>query len=88
MLSEIAIDDPKAFTQLVKQAKGALEGKVVKAETKKEEVKTDVKEKASKKEDSKDFSKMTVAELKAVAKEKGIAGYTTMKKADLIDALK
>merc|ERR1712070_238568 len=34
-----------------------------------------------------DFSKMTVAELKAVAKEKGISGYTSLKKAELIEAL-
>ena len=34
-----------------------------------------------------DYSKMTVAELKAAAKEKGISGYTSLKKADLIAAL-
>ena len=34
-----------------------------------------------------DYSKMTVAELKAVAKEKGISGYTSLKKAELIEAL-
>ena len=34
-----------------------------------------------------DYSKMTVAELKAAAKEKSIAGYTSLKKADLIAAL-
>ena len=34
-----------------------------------------------------DYSKMTVAELKAAAKEKGIEGYTGLKKAELIAAL-
>ena len=34
-----------------------------------------------------DFSSKTVAELKALAKEKGIKGYTSLKKAELIEAL-
>ncbi len=34
-----------------------------------------------------DYSKMTVAELKAAAKGRGISGYTSLKKAELIVAL-
>lgn len=86
MLSTIAIDDPAAFTKLVQTSKDALAGKTVKATTKKETVST---EKATKKETaSTDLSKMTVAELKEEAKKRGIDGYTTMKKAELLDALK
>ena len=110
MLSEIAINDPKAFTELVKVAKKGLEGKVSaskvestnevtikgasktakkettkKETTKKEEVKEEKKE--TKKETKKvDYSSMTVAELKEIAKEKGIA-TTGLKKADLVEAL-
>ena len=34
------------------------------------------------------FDKMTVAELRELAKSKDIKGYSTMKKAELLDALK
>ena len=86
MLSEVAIDNPKAFTKLVKVAKDALEGKTVKVEApKKAEVKKEVK---ATKEEKTDLSKLTVAELKKLAKDKKIEGYTTMKKAELLDALK
>lgn len=109
MLSEIAINDPKAFSELVKVAKDGKAGKVKAAavketeevtisgkaakkepakrvETKKAESKKEEK-KAAPKKAAKDYSKLTVAELKDEAKKKKIAGYTSMKKADLIKAL-
>ena len=88
MLSEIAIDNEKAFAKLVKVAKDALAGKTIKEE--KDEVKKEVKTAPKKveKEEKVDLSKLTVAELKKLAKEKNVANYTTMKKAELLDALK
>ena len=44
--------------------------------------------KASVKKESKDLSSMSVAALKSMAKEKGIKGISSMKKADLIKALR
>ena len=87
MLSEIAIDNPAYFTELVKVAKAGLEGKVVKSEAKVETKKVETK-KVESKEENKDLSSLTVAELRELAKEKGITGVSAMKKAELLDALK
>ena len=93
MLSEIAINDPKAFAEIVKTAKAGLEGKAkAKAEVKEvknEVVKANAKaEKKAAKEETVDLTKLTVAELKEMASEKGIEGAAKMKKADLLEALK
>lgn len=90
MLSTIAIDDPKAFAELVKTSKAALDGKVVAPKKEvKAEAKKEVKEaKVEVKAEVKDYSKMTVAELKEVAKEQGVENYTSMKKAELLEAIK
>ena len=97
MLSEIAINDPKMFTELVKVARDGKAGKITRAsEVAGNEVtvkgatkaaKKETKEvKAEVKEETTDYSKMTVAELKevAAAKEINVAG---MKKAEIIEAL-
>ena len=88
MLSELAISDPKAFAELVKVAKDALNGKVTKTEVKETKKEEKVVAKKETKKESTDLSKMTVAELRELAKAKKITGASTMKKAELIDALK
>lgn len=118
MLADLAVNDPKAFTEFVEIAKKGLTmpsvkltekvvvlqteskaAKAAKADVAQEApkaTKTVTAPKAVKVEAPKtevaveatvDYNKMTVAELKAIAKEKGITGISAMKKADLVAAL-
>ena len=83
---------PRREEKPVKEAKK--EEKAEKTETKKEVKETKEPKKAveakatTKKAEKVDLSTKTVAELRELAKSKDIKGYSTMKKAELLDALK
>ena len=81
MLSEVAIDNPKYFAELVKMAENANNGVAPKAEKAEKKIETS-------KEETTDLAKWTVAERKRLAGDKNIEGYTSMKKAELLEALK
>lgn len=118
MLADLAVNDPKAFTEFVEIAKKGLTmpsvkltekvvvlqteskaAKAAKADVAQEAPKATKTVKAPKAvkveapktevavEATVDYNKMTVAELKLIAKEKGITGISAMKKADLVAAL-
>lgn len=118
MLADLAVNDPKAFTEFVEIAKKGLTmpsvkltekvvvlqteskaAKAAKADVAQEAPKATKTVKAPKAvkveapktevavEATVDYNKMTVAELKVIAKEKGITGFSAMKKADLVAAL-
>lgn len=118
MLADLAVNDPKAFTEFVEIAKKGLTmpsvkltekvvvlqteskaAKAAKADVAQEAPKATKTVKAPKTvkvetpktevavEATVDYNKMTVAELKTIAKEKGITGISAMKKADLVAAL-
>lgn len=118
MLADLAVNDPKAFTEFVEIAKKGLTmpsvkltekvvvlqteskaAKAAKADVAQEAPKATKTVKAPKTvkvetpktevavEATVDYNKMTVAELKVIAKEKGITGISAMKKADLVGAL-
>ena len=61
--------------------------KVQQQDQKKPEQTATKKETVKQKKPGIDYSKMTLSELKKAAKDKGISGYTTLKKTELIAAL-
>lgn len=81
-------DKKEAKKEVKREAKEAKKEnkKEVKEEVKVEDKKEVVEEKETTKEDAVDYSKMTVAELKEIAKSKNIS-TTGLKKAEIIEAL-
>lgn len=71
-----------------KQPKKENNKREVKEETKKEQPKEEPVKEEPKEEKQNNLEDLTLAELKSLAKEKEIKGYSTMKKADLLAALK
>ena len=83
MLAEMAVNDAQGFAQLVELAKQGLVNEPVVRNVVVEVapvVTPVVEEKVN-------LETLKVAELKELAKAKGISGYTTMKKAELVAAL-
>mgnify|MGYP002033875598 FL=1 len=78
---------PKAEKAQVPPKATTAKKAVAKSEDKPKVAKAAPAKKAPAKAEKADYSKMTVAELKAAAKDKGISGYTSLKKAELIAAL-
>ena len=72
--------ESKTMEDLVKTEEKAPKNEKV---VEKNEIKKEVKE-----EKTTDYSEMTLTELKAMAKDKGVKGYSTMKKDELIENLK
>ena len=94
MVEKIVASGAKPIASKSKAEKASASAKVtsakesvVKSEEKPKVAKVNPTKKAPAKAQKTDYSKMTLAVLKAAAKDKGISGYTSLKKAELIAAL-
>ncbi len=79
-------DDDKAKAEKKATKKENVKEQKVEVKEEKVEVKEEKKEVVEEKKED-DYSTMTLADLKAKAKEAGVKGYSTMKKAELIEVL-
>lgn len=87
-LTELEDEIIEEEVELVKEA--ILEAEILEDEVLEETVVEEVKTETAKKTRAKrvEYSKMTVAELKDLAREREIVGYSTLRKQELIDLLK
>lgn len=96
MLADMAVNDPEGFTALVEVAneaiktypngrKDKLNGKAEVAPKTQEKAKK--AEPKAKEETADDLNNLTVSELRELAKERDLTGYSTLRKAELIEAL-